>query len=82
MLSPQAVWSVALKAAMPESGGLWFGWSGRTNQRKTVGQLPVSRFGEPVELATIDLSEDEVSLYYTGFANRTLWPLLHSFRQG
>ena len=69
----------ALNAAMPESGGLWFGWSGRTAQRRPIGPPAVSRFGGPVELATMDLSEDEVSLYYTGFANRTLWPLLHSF---
>ena len=27
----------------------------------------------------MDLSDDEVSLFYLGYANRTLWPLLHSF---
>ena len=68
----------ALKASMATGGGLWIGWSGRSAQRRTGQQPTVSELG-PVQLATIDLSEDEVSLYYTGFANRTLWPLFHSF---
>ena len=69
----------ALRPAMEQHGGLWFGWSGRSTQRRALGPPVVSRFGGPVELATLDLSDVEVSLYYTGFANRTLWPLLHSF---
>ena len=68
----------AVKPAMEQRGGLWFGWSGKSTQRRPDATPAVSRFG-PVELATLDLSEDEVSLFYTGFANRTLWPLLHSF---
>ncbi|MCH7787411.1 MAG: trehalose-6-phosphate synthase, partial [Chloroflexi bacterium] len=68
----------AVKPAMEQRGGLWFGWSGKSTQRRPAATPAVSRFG-PVELATLDLSEDEVGLFYTGFANRTLWPLLHSF---
>ena len=47
--------------------------------RRPSGPAAVSHFGGAVDLATVDLSEDEVSMYYNGFANRTLWPLLHSF---
>ena len=68
----------ALGPAMTGQGGLWFGWSGRTSTRRPEPTLDVSSFG-PVSLATVDLSDDDVSLYYTGFSNRTLWPLLHSF---
>ena len=68
----------AVKPAMEQHGGLWCGWSGKSTQRRPDATPAVSRFG-PVELATLDLSEDEVSLFYTGFANRTLCPLLHSF---
>ena len=68
----------AVKVAMQEKGGLWFGWSGGSTQRRSSDQPAVSDLGG-VKLATIDLSEDEVSLFYTGYANRTLWPLLHSF---
>ena len=67
-----------LKPAMEEHGGLWFGWSGRSTQRRPDQSPTVSQLG-PFQLATVDLSDDDVSLYYTGFANRTLWPLLHSF---
>ena len=70
----------ALKPAMEEHGGVWFGWSGRSTQRKPSQSPLMSSFGR-VQLATVDLSEDDLALYYTGFANRTLWPLLHSFPQ-
>lgn len=68
----------ALKPAMQEHGGVWLGWSGTTSQRRPDPTPNVSDYGQ-IQLATIGMSEDEVSLYYTGFANRTLWPLLHSF---
>ena len=66
----------AVKVAMQEKGGLWFGWSGGSTQRRSSNQADVTDLGG-IKLATIDLSEDEVSLFYTGYANRTLWPLLH-----
>ena len=68
----------ALQPAMQQQGGLWFGWSGRSTRRRTEAVPTRSTLGS-VQLATVDLSEVDVNLYYTGFANRTLWPLLHSF---
>ena len=68
----------AVKPAMDKSAGVWFGWSGKSAQRIPSAEPSISMFGK-VEMATLDLSEDEISLYYTGFSNRTLWPLLHSF---
>lgn len=66
---------VALKAALEENGGLWFGWS---------GELPAVPKSEPTlasvgafSLATIDLSPEDFEGYYTQHANRALWPLLH-----
>ena len=68
----------AVRAAMEQSGGMWFGWSGRSTRRRvTTG--PTVRIFDRLQLATMDLSDDEVSLFYLGFSNRTLWPLLHSF---
>lgn len=68
----------AVRAAMEQSGGMWFGWSGRSTRRRvTTG--PTVRIFDRIQLATMDLSDDEVSLFYLGFSNRTLWPLLHSF---
>ncbi len=56
------------------------GWSGRTAPRRgRATSSDVSRIDGPAQLATIDLTPDEFSLFYTGFSNRTLWPLMHSF---
>ena len=67
--------AVALKAALQETGGLWFGWSGRT-VREASGELHEQRDGD-IRYLTVDLSRDDFEGYYNGFANRTLWPLLH-----
>ncbi|GAB3363254.1 alpha,alpha-trehalose-phosphate synthase (UDP-forming) [Lysobacter rhizosphaerae] len=66
--------AIALKAAMEESGGLWFGWSGRIAAES--GHMHEIDAGN-VRYITVDLSEQDRDDYYNGFANRTLWPLLH-----
>ena len=68
----------AVRSAMEQSGGMWLGWSGRSTRRRVTTGPTVRIFGR-IQLATMDLSDDEVSLFYLGFSNRTLWPLLHSF---
>ncbi|WP_114240455.1 alpha,alpha-trehalose-phosphate synthase (UDP-forming) [Dyella sp. C9] len=65
----------AMRAALQERGGLWFGWSG-TVSRQASGELHRQHDGV-VEYATIDLSRNDHNDFYDGFANRTLWPLLH-----
>ncbi len=67
--------SVALAAALRESRGLWFGWSGEKTEAFN-GQINLQR-NEGVTTATIDLEEQDVDEYYNGYANRTLWPLFH-----
>ena len=67
--------AVALRAALAEEGGLWFGWSGK-KVREPSGELHRQRDGN-IDYATLDLSRDDFNAYYNGFANRTLWPLLH-----
>jgi trehalose 6-phosphate synthase len=67
--------AVALRAALEESGGLWFGWSGRTAE--TVDFDPVIVRGPGFAFATVDLSKADVQGYYDGYANQTLWPLFH-----
>ena len=70
--------AVALNALMEQEGGLWFGWTGSTSPDAVSVRTPyVVRHGT-VEYATVDLSPDELDLYYNGFSNATLWPLLHS----
>ncbi|HEX8639991.1 MAG TPA: alpha,alpha-trehalose-phosphate synthase (UDP-forming) [Allosphingosinicella sp.] len=67
--------AVALDAALRESRGLWFGWSGNRTDEFT-GHIDLQRH-QGVTTATVDLEEQDVEEYYNGYANRTLWPLFH-----
>ena len=64
----------ALHAALAERGGLWFGWSGK-RVRANPGMHEASEGA--IRYCTLDLSNEDHDAYYNGFANRTLWPLLH-----
>jgi len=67
--------AMALAAALREHSGLWFGWSGQTTEAFT-GEVTTRRVGA-VNVATIDLDEQDRQEYYNGYANKTLWPLFH-----
>ena len=72
--------AVALQAALEDRaqqrhGGLWFGWSGKIDPQRS-GRLHEAQ-ANGITYATIDLSKRDHADYYNGFANRTLWPLLH-----
>ncbi len=67
--------TVGVLAALRETGGIWFGWSGETIETGTP--IPkVFRTGN-ITYITIDLPQADFERYYGGFANRTLWPLFH-----
>lgn len=68
----------AIRPALEERGGIWFGWSGKALHRQQPLVVKTTLHGK-ISYLTIDLSESEVDNYYTGFSNRTLWPLMHSF---
>ncbi len=68
--------ATGLLAAMQESGGLWFGWSGRNTA--TTEHPEITERAE-VSFATINIPHALFDLYYNGFANGTLWPLFHYF---
>ncbi|MET0363900.1 MAG: trehalose-6-phosphate synthase [Sphingobium sp.] len=67
--------AVALSAALRESNGIWFGWSGEETDNFT-GAINFQR-ADGVATATIDLEAQDIDEYYNGFANQTLWPLFH-----
>jgi trehalose 6-phosphate synthase len=67
--------AMALAAGLRESGGVWFGWSGKTAPHFS-GRVTKTR-AEGVTVATVDLEEIDVQEYYNGYANKTLWPLFH-----
>src|SRR5690606_40737009 len=67
--------ATALRAALSQRGGVWFGWSGEA-RAKVSGDLHEQTDGR-VRYLTMDLSRRDHDAYYTAFSNRTLWPLLH-----
>jgi trehalose 6-phosphate synthase len=70
--------AVALGDALSQSGGLWFGWSGRIVEGGAAGEgeLHEHRSGA-VTLITIDLARTDHDAYYSGYSNQALWPALH-----
>jgi trehalose 6-phosphate synthase len=68
--------AVALRAALEERGGLWFGWSGARARESVSTEVHTQEVGR-ITYTTLDLSRAEYDGYYSGFSNRTLWPLLH-----
>ncbi len=68
----------AVQSALEQHGGLWFGWSGTTTERRLAVEPSVARSGS-IDVGAMNLTADEVNLFYSVFANRTLWPLLHAF---
>ncbi|HKT20064.1 MAG TPA: trehalose-6-phosphate synthase, partial [Stellaceae bacterium] len=70
---------VAMREALRERGGIWFGWSGETVDHPADTPRITTR--GRVTYAAADLSPEEHRLYYLGHANGTLWPLFH-FRLG
>ena len=67
--------AVALGEALQTTGGLWFGWSGKS-VREASGEVHEQVDGN-IRYVTVDLNRADLDAYYNGFSNRTLWPLLH-----
>src|SRR6476659_8731491 len=70
--------AVALGEVLNNSGGLWFGWSGKLVEEPAGTDLPVQvHQAGPVRLATMDLTREDYDAYYVGYSNGVLWPVLH-----
>ena len=68
--------AVGLADALKTRGGVWFGWSGETSDLGTDSEPKRETVGD-VELVTVDMTEQEQEEFYGGYANTTLWPLMH-----
>jgi trehalose 6-phosphate synthase len=66
---------VALAPTLKRYDGIWFGWSGNIVPRDQVVTTTLEKSSQTFVLA--DLSEEDYQEYYSGFANRVLWPILH-----
>ncbi|MDR6891751.1 bifunctional alpha,alpha-trehalose-phosphate synthase (UDP-forming)/trehalose-phosphatase [Falsarthrobacter nasiphocae] len=61
----------ALHPIMQRNGGAWVGWHGAPDEQ-------LEDFDhDGMRLVPVPLSAAEVSTYYEGFSNGTLWPLFH-----
>lgn len=67
--------AVAVLDSLKERGGIWFGWSGEV--RDQAADTPAISATGRITRATLDLTPADHEEYYNGYANRTLWPLLH-----
>ncbi|MFM0418844.1 alpha,alpha-trehalose-phosphate synthase (UDP-forming) [Paraburkholderia aromaticivorans] len=72
--------AVAVKESLQQTGGLWFGWSGKIREETPGsgdhGDVRLQAVGN-VQLATLDLSQQDYDTYYLGYANGVLWPVFH-----
>jgi len=67
--------AVALRGALDEHGGLWFGWDGHISEAAV--SHPQVETQEGIEFATLPLSREDHDQYYLGYSNEVLWPLCH-----
>ncbi len=67
--------AVAVKAALKNRNGMWFGWSGKVSDPPPSEPqvVEVNR----ITYVLIDLSTNDIQEYYNGLANSVLWPILH-----
>ena len=66
-----------LAAFKATRGGIWFGWSGKTQE--APGLDPAVVEDEGIRFMTVDLPTANFNAYYDGFCNSSLWPLHHYF---
>jgi trehalose 6-phosphate synthase len=66
---------VALRPALQKNGGVWLGWSGKVAAGNELETRSVRH--KNIEYVVTDLSKESFEEYYSGFANRVLWPILH-----
>lgn len=68
--------AVGLGDVLKESGGLWFGWDGKTVEAGTKVP-PAIVTDDAVTTVTLPMTAKDYDEYYVGFSNRVLWPVFH-----
>ena len=67
--------AVALAEVLNNTGGLWFGWSGKISEGPN-DEVHLQQAGS-VKLATMDLNQADHDAFYLGYSNGVLWPVFH-----
>jgi len=67
--------AVALAEVLNNTGGMWFGWSGKVAEGGAEA-VHTQQAGS-VKLVTVDLTQEDYDAYYVGYSNGVLWPVFH-----
>ncbi|MDD4107954.1 MAG: bifunctional alpha,alpha-trehalose-phosphate synthase (UDP-forming)/trehalose-phosphatase [Prolixibacteraceae bacterium] len=74
--------ATGMKSVSQSFKSTWIGWSGVDRNMLTSEQNKrVDKSLEKENCVDVNLSNEEVELYYEGFSNKTIWPLFHYFSQ-
>ncbi|PTL82122.1 bifunctional alpha,alpha-trehalose-phosphate synthase (UDP-forming)/trehalose-phosphatase [Vitiosangium sp. GDMCC 1.1324] len=69
--------ATGLRGPHERSGGLWIGWPGDVSRLTEAQKASVEEQLAGLRCVPLYLSASEVSRFYEGYSNRTLWPLCH-----
>ena len=69
--------ATALDSVWRFSHGVWVGWGGAAETSTANGLLAKAARGRSYTFKPVPLSRDEISKFYSGFANEIIWPLFH-----
>jgi len=67
--------AVAVRSLLKRNSGIWFGGSGTVAVDGKVTTRTIRQGG--LSYVVTDLAASDYQEYYSGFANRVLWPILH-----
>lgn len=69
--------ATALDSIWRTAHGLWVGWAGAVDSETAASLLQKAARGRPYSFKGVPLTRDEISKFYSGFANEIIWPLFH-----
>jgi trehalose 6-phosphate synthase len=70
--------ATALDSVWRDQHGVWIGWAGAAPDSPTAeALLQKAARGRSYSFKPVAISRDEVSKFYSGFANEIIWPLFH-----
>lgn len=69
--------ATALDSIWRYSHGLWIGWGGAAESEAANLLLQRASRGRSYTFKPVALSREEISKFYSGFANEIIWPLFH-----
>jgi alpha,alpha-trehalose-phosphate synthase [UDP-forming] len=70
--------ATALDSVWRGQHGVWIGWAGAgADSPAADALLQKAAHGRPYTFKPVAISREEISRYYSGFANEIIWPLFH-----